>query len=193
MVCVFVKLACKYVLVDIKEDIAEVTSPCQFAVSCKGGCESLQWAPHVAMEAYLGFAQACNDAFNDFNELEREAMQRPLWRISDCTGSSPCTTCCTLTELESFGTSTRTGTYRTLLGLARGSSRVAFVGCSSFVSPCPGVQHPPAQIGARWAPCAFFRLSLPSRPPGRRRPSNACDAIVVCQGRTDDWLGSGEV
>jgi hypothetical protein len=30
MACVFVKLTCNSELVDIKEDIAEVTSPCQF-------------------------------------------------------------------------------------------------------------------------------------------------------------------
>jgi len=42
--CVFVKLACNCMLSGIKDDIADVTSPCQFAVGCKGGCESLQWA-----------------------------------------------------------------------------------------------------------------------------------------------------
>ncbi len=42
--CVFVKLACICMLSGIKDDIANVTGPCQLAVGCKGGCESLQWA-----------------------------------------------------------------------------------------------------------------------------------------------------
>ncbi len=41
MVYVFVKLACNCMLSGIKDDIADVTCPCQFAVGCKGGCESL--------------------------------------------------------------------------------------------------------------------------------------------------------
>jgi hypothetical protein len=42
MACVFVKLACTCVLSGIKDHIAYVTGPCQFAVGWKGGCESLQ-------------------------------------------------------------------------------------------------------------------------------------------------------
>jgi hypothetical protein len=38
MACVFVKLACNCMLSGIKDDIEEVTGPCQFAVGCKGGC-----------------------------------------------------------------------------------------------------------------------------------------------------------
>jgi hypothetical protein len=41
MACGFVKLACYCVLSSIKDDIADVTGPCQFVVGCKGGCESL--------------------------------------------------------------------------------------------------------------------------------------------------------
>jgi len=41
MACVFVKLAYNCMLSGIKDDIADVTSPCQLAVGCKGGCESL--------------------------------------------------------------------------------------------------------------------------------------------------------
>ena len=40
MACVFVKLACNYMLSGIKEDIADVAGPSQFTVGCKGGCES---------------------------------------------------------------------------------------------------------------------------------------------------------
>jgi len=56
MSCVFVKLACNCMLSSIKDDIADVTCPCQFAVGCKGGCESLQWALQAAMEADPAFA-----------------------------------------------------------------------------------------------------------------------------------------
>jgi hypothetical protein len=44
LACVFVNLACNCMLMGIKDDIANVTGPCQLAVGCKGGCESLQWA-----------------------------------------------------------------------------------------------------------------------------------------------------
>ena len=44
MACVFVKLACNCTVSGIKDDIANVIGPNQFAVGCKGGCESLQWA-----------------------------------------------------------------------------------------------------------------------------------------------------
>jgi hypothetical protein len=56
MACVFVKLACNCVLSGIADDIADVTGPCQFAVGCKGGCESLPWVLHAVMEANLAFA-----------------------------------------------------------------------------------------------------------------------------------------
>jgi hypothetical protein len=56
MACVFVKLACNYMLSGIKDDITNVTGPSQLAVGSKGGCESLQWAIHVAMETDPGFA-----------------------------------------------------------------------------------------------------------------------------------------
>ena len=71
MACVFVKMRCNCTLTDIKDDIADVTGPTQFAVGCKGGCESLQWALQVAMEADSYFAHAVMDAINGFNELER--------------------------------------------------------------------------------------------------------------------------
>ena len=62
----------------IKDDIADVTGPTQFAVGCKGGCESLQWALHVAMEADPDFAHAVMDAINGFNELERYAIRAAI-------------------------------------------------------------------------------------------------------------------
>jgi len=62
----------------IKDDIAEVTGPRQFAMGCKGGCKSLQWALHVAMEADLAFAHAVMDVINGFNELERRAMMAAI-------------------------------------------------------------------------------------------------------------------
>ena len=62
----------------IKEDIADVTRPSQFAVGCKGGCESLQWTIQMAMEVDPEFAQAVMDAINGFNELERLAMRAML-------------------------------------------------------------------------------------------------------------------
>jgi hypothetical protein len=37
MACVFLKMACNCMLFCIKDDIADVTCPCQFAVGCKGG------------------------------------------------------------------------------------------------------------------------------------------------------------
>ena len=61
MACVFVKLACNCMLSGIKDNIEDVTGPSQFAVGCKGGCESLQWTIHVAMEADPEFAQAVMD------------------------------------------------------------------------------------------------------------------------------------
>jgi hypothetical protein len=72
------KLVCNCTIYGINDDIAEVTGPCQFAVGCKGGCESLQWALHVAMEADLGFAHAVMDAINGFNELERHATRAAI-------------------------------------------------------------------------------------------------------------------
>ena len=60
---------------NIKIDIAEVTRPCQYDVGCKGGCESLKWALHVALEADPDFAQAVMDASSGFNELERQATR----------------------------------------------------------------------------------------------------------------------
>ena len=39
MVCVFVKLACNYALVGIKDDIADISRPDSFDVGFKGGCE----------------------------------------------------------------------------------------------------------------------------------------------------------
>ena len=71
MACVFVMLACNFVLSGIKDDIAKVTGPGQFMVGCKGRCESLQWVLHVAMEADLTFAHTVMDALNEFNEMER--------------------------------------------------------------------------------------------------------------------------
>jgi hypothetical protein len=41
MAYVFVKLACNCTLSGIKDDIADVIGSTQFAVGCKGGCESL--------------------------------------------------------------------------------------------------------------------------------------------------------
>jgi hypothetical protein len=41
MACVFLKQACNCMLLGIKDDLADGTGPCQFAVGCKGGCESL--------------------------------------------------------------------------------------------------------------------------------------------------------
>jgi hypothetical protein len=78
MACVFVKLACNCMLFGIKDDIADFIGPCQFAVGCKGGCESLQWAMHAAMEADPAFAQAVMNAINGFNELERHAMRAAI-------------------------------------------------------------------------------------------------------------------
>jgi hypothetical protein len=78
MACVFVKLASNCMLFGIKDDIENVTGPWQFAVGCKGGSKSLQWAIRVAMEAGLEFAQAVMDAINGFNELKRQAMRAAL-------------------------------------------------------------------------------------------------------------------
>jgi hypothetical protein len=64
MACVFVKLSCNCVLSRINDVIADVTGPCQFAVGCKRGCESLQWAMYVAMEAGLASTQLVMDAIN---------------------------------------------------------------------------------------------------------------------------------
>jgi hypothetical protein len=73
MACVFVKLACNCVLAAIKDDIAEVTGPCQFVVGYKGGCESMQWASQAAMEADPSFAHTVMDAINGCNEMKRHA------------------------------------------------------------------------------------------------------------------------
>jgi len=62
----------------IKDDITDVTGPCQLAVGCKGGWESLQWALQAAMEADHAFAHAGMDAINGFNELERQAMRAAI-------------------------------------------------------------------------------------------------------------------
>ncbi len=78
MVCVFVKLTCNYMLSGIKDDIKVATGPRQFAVGCKGGCESLQRALHVAMEADLAFPLTVMDAINGFNELERHATRAAI-------------------------------------------------------------------------------------------------------------------
>ncbi len=78
MACVFVKLACNCVLSGIKDDIADVTGPYQFARGCKGGCESLQWALQVAMKADLALAEATMYGINGFNELERQAMMSAI-------------------------------------------------------------------------------------------------------------------
>jgi hypothetical protein len=78
MTCVFVKPACNCVISGIKDNIAEVNGPCQYDVGCKEGCESLQWALQVAMEADLDFAHAVMDAINGFNELERQAMRAAI-------------------------------------------------------------------------------------------------------------------
>ena len=47
-------------------------------MGCKGGCESLQWALQVAMEADPNFAQEVMDDINGYNELERQAMRAAI-------------------------------------------------------------------------------------------------------------------
>jgi hypothetical protein len=78
MAYVFVKLAVNWVLSGIKDDIAKVTGPGQFAVGCKKGCKSLQWTLPVAMEVDLEFAHAVMDAVNGFNELESHATRAAI-------------------------------------------------------------------------------------------------------------------
>jgi hypothetical protein len=103
MACVFVKLACNCMLSSIKDDIADVTCPCPFAVGCNGGCESLQWALQAAMEADPAFAQAVMDAINGFHELERLAMRVAIVADPRLHCILPSTTCCIWTGRGSSG------------------------------------------------------------------------------------------
>jgi hypothetical protein len=62
----------------VQEAIRPAVGPSQFAVETKGGCELLQWALQMAMEAKPTLAGASLDAINAYGEIGRECIEAAI-------------------------------------------------------------------------------------------------------------------
>jgi hypothetical protein len=65
------KLAAVCVLGVVEADVGVATSPHQFALNAKRGCDMVQWVLQIIMEADPKTARATLDAINAFGDLER--------------------------------------------------------------------------------------------------------------------------
>ena len=78
MGCVLAKLANSCVMRHLRDFVADIVGPEQFAVNARGGCEMIQLALQVLMENDPSAALFSVDAVNAFNAIERPALRAAL-------------------------------------------------------------------------------------------------------------------